>query len=75
MDFYLNPENSQNRLIEDLLDVSRIISGKLRLEVMTIKPINVVESALETVRPAAEAKGIKIEIKGCLLYTSPSPRD
>ncbi|MDQ2746253.1 MAG: CHASE3 domain-containing protein, partial [Acidobacteriota bacterium] len=55
---------SQNRLIEDLLDVSRIISGKLRLEVMTIKPINIVESALETVRPAAEAKGIKIEVKG-----------
>lgn len=55
---------SQNRLIEDLLDVSRIISGKLRLEVMTIKPINIVESALETVRPAAEAKGIRIEIKG-----------
>ncbi|MFN2391798.1 MAG: PAS domain S-box protein [Pyrinomonadaceae bacterium] len=54
---------AQNRLIEDLLDVSRIISGKLRLEVMTIKPINVVESALETVRPAAEAKGIRLEIK------------
>ncbi|HXG83750.1 MAG TPA: CHASE3 domain-containing protein [Pyrinomonadaceae bacterium] len=54
---------SQNRLIEDLLDVSRIISGKLRLEVITLKPINVVESALETVRPAAEAKGIKLEIK------------
>lgn len=55
---------SQNRLIEDLLDVSRIISGKLRLEVMTVKPINIVESALETVRPAAEAKGIRIEVKG-----------
>ena len=55
---------SQNRLIEDLLDVSRIISGKLRLEVMTIKPINIVESALETVRPAADAKGIKIQISG-----------
>ncbi len=54
---------SQNRLIEDLLDVSRIISGKLRLEVMTIKPINLVESALETVRPAAEAKGITLEIR------------
>ncbi len=54
---------SQNRLIEDLLDVSRIISGKLRLEVMTIKPINLVKSALETVRPAAEAKGITLEIK------------
>ena len=55
--------DSQNRLIEDLLDVSRIISGKLRLEVITIKPINLVESALETVRPAAEAKGITLEIK------------
>ncbi|MBA2493821.1 MAG: CHASE3 domain-containing protein [Acidobacteria bacterium] len=54
---------SQNRLIEDLLDVSRIISGKLRLEVITIKPINIVESALETVRPAAEAKGITLEVK------------
>lgn len=54
---------AQNRLIEDLLDVSRIISGKLRLEVVTIKPINVVESALETVRPAAEAKNIRLEIK------------
>lgn len=54
---------SQNRLIEDLLDVSRIISGKLRLEIITLKPVNVVESALETVRPAAEAKGIKLKIK------------
>lgn len=54
---------SQNRLIDDLLDVSRIISGKLRLEVLNIKPVNVVEAALETVRPAAEAKGIALEIK------------
>ena len=54
---------SQNRLIEDLLDVSRIISGKLRLEIITIKPRNIVESALETVRPAAEAKNITLEIK------------
>jgi PAS domain S-box-containing protein len=54
---------AQNRLIEDLLDVSRIISGKLRLEVMNIKPSNFVEAALETVRPAAEAKGITLEMK------------
>ena len=53
---------AQNRLIEDLLDVSRIISGKLRLEVITIKPIIFVEAALESVRPAAEAKGITLEI-------------
>jgi PAS domain S-box-containing protein len=54
---------AQNRLIEDLLDVSRIISGKLRLEVLTINPITFVESALETVRPAAEAKNISLEIR------------
>jgi PAS domain S-box-containing protein len=54
---------AQNRLIEDLLDVSRIISGKLRLEISTIKPIDVIESALETVRPAAEAKGITLEVE------------
>ncbi|MGI8469507.1 MAG: CHASE3 domain-containing protein [Pyrinomonadaceae bacterium] len=55
--------NVQNRLIEDLLDVSRIISGKLRLEIMTIKPISFVEAALETVRPAAEAKNIVLEVR------------
>lgn len=64
VDTIVRNSESQNRLIEDLLDVSRIISGKLRLEVMTVKPVNIVESALETVRPAADAKGIKIEIKG-----------
>lgn len=55
--------NVQNRLIEDLLDVSRIISGKLRLDVMTVKPISFVEAALETVRPAADAKNISLEIQ------------
>lgn len=54
---------SQNHLIEDLLDVSRIISGKLRLEIITINPIVFVESALESVRPAAEAKNITLEVK------------
>ena len=63
IDTIVRNAESQNRLIEDLLDVSRIISGKLRLEVITIKPINIVESALETVRPAADAKGITLEIK------------
>jgi PAS domain S-box-containing protein len=54
---------AQSRLIEDLLDVSRIISGKLRLEVMPVKPIFFVEAALETVRPAAEAKNISFEVQ------------
>lgn len=54
---------SQNRLIEDLLDVSRIISGKLRLGITIIKPIDVIEAALESIRPAAEAKNISLETK------------
>jgi PAS domain S-box-containing protein len=51
----------QSRLIEDLLDVSRIISGKLRLERRMVGVVNAVEEALESVRPAAEAKQITIE--------------
>jgi PAS domain S-box-containing protein len=62
LDTIVRNAEAQNRLIEDLLDVSRIISGKLRLEVVNTKPINIVEAALETVRPAAEAKGISLEI-------------
>jgi PAS domain S-box-containing protein len=50
----------QNKLIEDLLDVSRIITGKLRLEIRPIDLIAVIEAALEVVRPSAEAKGIQI---------------
>jgi PAS domain S-box-containing protein len=52
---------AQTQLIEDLLDISRIISGKLRLSVSPVQPGILVESALETVRPAADAKGVRIE--------------
>ena len=51
---------SQNQLINDLLDVSRIIAGKMRLEVAPLKLGSVIEAAIETVRPAAEAKGIHL---------------
>jgi PAS domain S-box-containing protein len=53
---------SQAQLIEDLLDVSRITSGKLRLEVRPIELPPVVEAAIESVRPGAEAKGIRLEV-------------
>ncbi|MCD9186937.1 MAG: CHASE3 domain-containing protein [Pyrinomonadaceae bacterium] len=52
---------SQNRLIEDLLDVSRIIAGKLRLDIATIQPNDFVQAAIDAVKPAAEAKNIRIE--------------
>jgi signal transduction histidine kinase/ActR/RegA family two-component response regulator len=51
---------SQNQLIDDLLDVSRIITGKMRLNVAPLKLGSVIEAAVETVRPAAEAKGIRL---------------
>jgi signal transduction histidine kinase/CheY-like chemotaxis protein len=51
----------QAHLIEDLLDVSRIVSGKLRLDVRPIDPIPVIENAIDAVRPAAEAKAIGLK--------------
>src|SRR5262249_59692211 len=52
---------TQAQLIEDLLDVSRIITGKLRLDVHPVKLPSVVESVLSSVAPAAEAKGVRIQ--------------
>ena len=52
---------SQTRLIEDLLDMSRITSGKLRLDVQPLQPVSFIEAAVETVKPAADAKGIRLE--------------
>lgn len=49
---------SQAQLIEDLLDVSRIVSGKLRLDVRPLELAPIIEAAIEAVHPAAEAKQI-----------------
>ncbi|MDQ3131216.1 MAG: PAS domain S-box protein, partial [Acidobacteriota bacterium] len=57
---------SQAQLIEDLLDVSRIITGKMKLEPRPVQIASVIESAIDTLRPAANAKSIEIEIDlGC----------
>lgn len=52
---------AQAQLVEDLLDVSRIIQGKLRLNVRPVELMSVIESAVETVRPAADAKAIQLQ--------------
>lgn len=52
---------SQAQLIEDVLDVSRIISGKMRLEVKPINLNQIIESAIDSLRPAAEAKHIRLQ--------------
>lgn len=53
--------HSQAQLIEDLLDVSRIIAGRVRLDVRRIDPAVVIDAAIESIRPAAEAKGIRLK--------------
>ncbi|MET0401958.1 MAG: ATP-binding protein [Cystobacter sp.] len=52
---------AQGQLIEDLLDVSRIMSGKLKLDVAPVEVGSVVQQALDSVRPAADAKGLRLQ--------------
>ncbi len=54
---------SQQQLIEDLLDVSRIITGKLRLDVRPVAPAAFIRAAVEAVLPAAEAKDISLKLE------------
>ena len=52
---------SLTQIVEDVLDVSRIVSGKIRLDVQSVELPLVVHNAVATVRPAAEAKGIRLQ--------------
>ncbi|MCA1568342.1 MAG: PAS domain S-box protein [Acidobacteria bacterium] len=52
---------AQNQLVDDLLDTSRIITGKLRLDVRSVDLADVVTAATDSVRPAAEAKEIRLQ--------------
>jgi PAS domain S-box-containing protein len=53
---------SQAKLIEDLLDISRIISGKLRLNVQPVELSSVVDSSVDVIRPAATAKDVRLQV-------------
>jgi signal transduction histidine kinase/ActR/RegA family two-component response regulator len=61
---------AQTRIIEDLLDMSRIISGKIKLDVRPADLGEVITAAMDTVRPAAEAKGILLNRN-----LEPSPKE
>ncbi|MFN2493414.1 MAG: ATP-binding protein [Pyrinomonadaceae bacterium] len=52
---------AQAQLIDDLLDVSRIITGNLRLDVRPVDPNTFIEAAIEAVAPAAEAKNVRVQ--------------
>jgi signal transduction histidine kinase len=51
----------QTKLIEDLLDMSAIVAGKIRLDVQPIQVDEVIKLAVESIQPAADAKAIRIE--------------
>jgi PAS domain S-box-containing protein len=53
---------AQSKLIRDLLDLSRLRSGKLELNRETVSPVTSIENAIETVKMDAEAKGIEIQV-------------
>jgi PAS domain S-box-containing protein len=55
--------DSLSRLVNDVLDTSRIVTGKLRLVLETSGISQVVEDAIDTVRPQAEAKGIAMQVR------------
>ena len=52
----------QTQLIEDLLDMNRITAGKIRLDIRPLMPAAFIEAAVDTVRLAADAKGIRLEL-------------
>jgi signal transduction histidine kinase/ActR/RegA family two-component response regulator len=61
VDTIIRSAQSQAKLIEDLLDISRIISGKMRLDARPVQLPSLIEDVLETVRLAAEVKAIRLE--------------
>jgi PAS domain S-box-containing protein len=52
---------AQVRLVDDLLDFGRILQGKFKLAVAPVEVVSVVDAALQTVKPAADAKGVRIQ--------------
>ena len=53
--------NAQVRLVDDLLDMSSVVSGKMRLAIQPVNVADVIGEALDAVRPGAEAKGIQLQ--------------
>jgi PAS domain S-box-containing protein len=60
---------AQGQIIEDILDVSRIITGKLRLEVAPVEIAEAIEAAVDALRPTADARGVRLQ---AVLETKPN---
>jgi signal transduction histidine kinase/CheY-like chemotaxis protein len=62
VDTIIRSATAQNQIIDELLDVSRIITGKLRLDLRPVDIAAVVKAAIGTVTPAADAKAIRLQL-------------
>jgi signal transduction histidine kinase len=60
LDVIIRSAAAQSRLVEDLLDLSRIVTGRMALTFETCSPAPLVDEALDAVRPAAHTKGITV---------------
>jgi PAS domain S-box-containing protein len=61
LDIILRNVRAQQQLIDDLLDVSRIIAGKMTLNLVAVEPNAIIQGAIDTARPAAEAKQVTLD--------------
>ena len=61
VDAILRAAQAQDQIISDLLDISRIVNGRMRLDIRPVQLVEMLESAIDAVRPAAEAKQIRLE--------------
>jgi PAS domain S-box-containing protein len=66
----LRASRAQDQIIGDLLDVARIVNGRMRLDIRPVQLIEVLESAIDAIRPAAEARQIRLQ---ALLDPAASP--
>lgn len=63
VDTIIKSSETQNRLIEDLLDVARLISGKLELEITQVNVVELISNAIEAVRPMVDARHISLNLE------------
>jgi signal transduction histidine kinase/DNA-binding response OmpR family regulator len=66
---------AQARIIEDVLDISRIVSGKLRLDIQPVDMADIVQAVVDSVRPAAEAKDIVVDVTSEQVERVPADAD
>jgi PAS domain S-box-containing protein len=64
LEIILRNAQAQTKIVEDLIDLSRIVTGKLRIDLQPVDLTEVIHGAIDVIRPAAEAKRVVIDVSG-----------